>query len=47
MTTNADLIVATEHNAQVHDDAHHIYTYTVEVLDPVVQVDIRLDFGDS
>ena len=29
------------------DDAHHIYTYTLEVTDPVIQVDIRLDFGDS
>ena len=29
------------------DEAHHIYTYTLEVSDPVIQVDIRLDFADS
>ena len=33
-------------NRQV-DDAHHIYTYTLEVTDPTIQVDIRLDFADS
>ena len=29
------------------DDAHHVYTYTLEVSEPAIQVDIRLDFGDS
>ena len=29
------------------DDAHHFYTYTLEVSEPAIQVDIRLDFGDS
>lgn len=33
--TNQDA-VATEHTPMVLDDAHHIYTYTVEVSDPVV-----------
>lgn len=32
---------------EVVDDAHHIYTYTLEVTDTTVQVDIRLDFVDS
>lgn len=32
---------------EVVDDAHHIYTYTLEVTDTTVQVDIRLDFADS
>ena len=43
-TINADLARI---GPYVRDDAHHIYMYTLEVTDPTIQVDIRLDFGES
>lgn len=32
---------------EVPDEAHHIYSYTLEVNEPLITVDIRLDFGES